>query len=530
MNSPPTQYAKSGDVSIAYQVVGDGPIDLVLVLGFTTHLELQWESPPMARFFERLSSFSRLMIFDKRGSGLSDPVTEAPTLEQRIDDVRAVMDAAGSERAALFGISEGAPMSVLFAATHPERVSALVLHGAMGRTTEAPDYPWASPAEALRESAAEFIAPCWGQQAEGMVELFAPSFAGDPEASGVHRPFRALRRQPGDGPADLRDVPGHRCASHPAHDPGSDARHPPARGPGGQSARREELASQIPGARYVELPGIDHLPWAGDAEAVLGEIEEFLTGARSVPEPDRVLATVMFTDIVGSTERAAEVGDARWRELLAAHQAAVRRELERFGGREVKTLGDGYLATFDGPARAIRCGRAIAEAARSPRPGGAHRPALRRGRADGRGRRRHRGPHRGPHRSAGRRRAKCSSPAPSRISSPDRGSQFADRGATAAQGNPRRMAAVRGGSVANSVCLSRSSESSLSRPLPTGSRAVSVEEVEQGYLAIEGDEDRGARAPPRQGHLPDRQTRQRATTDRGRGRGRRRAVPRPCGR
>src|SRR5215216_6846223 len=182
MRTPRTQYAKSGDASIAYQVAGDGPIDLVLVLGFATHLELQWEFPPMARFFERISSFSRLIVFDKRGTGLSDPVTEAPTLEQRVDDVRAVMDAAGSERAALFGISEGGPMSVLFAATHPARVQALVLHGAMGRTTEAPDYPWAAPAEALRESAAEFIAPYWGVQPEGMLEVFAPSFAGDPQA------------------------------------------------------------------------------------------------------------------------------------------------------------------------------------------------------------------------------------------------------------------------------------------------------------------------------------------------------------
>ncbi|HXF00802.1 MAG TPA: adenylate/guanylate cyclase domain-containing protein [Solirubrobacterales bacterium] len=365
MKSPPTQYAKSGDVSIAYQVVGDGPIDLVLVLGFTTHLELQWESPPMARFFERLSGFSRLMIFDKRGTGLSDPVTEAPTLEQRIDDVRAVMDAAGSERAAIFGVSEGGPMGVLFAATHPERVSALVLHGAMGRTTEAPDYPWATPAEALRESAAEFIAPYWGQQAEGMVELFAPSLAGDPEAVEFTARFERSAASPAmvqqifemfldiDVRAILPTIQVPTLVLHRRGDRVVNRR------------AGEELASQIPGARYVELPGLDHLPWAGDAEDVLGETEEFLTGARSVPEPDRVLATVMFTDIVGSTERAAEVGDARWRELLSAHQAAVRRELGRFGGREVKTLGDGYLATFDGPARGIRCGREIAEAARS---------------------------------------------------------------------------------------------------------------------------------------------------------------------
>ena len=365
MSTPPTQYAKSGDTSIAYQVVGDGPIDLVLVLGFATHLELQWESPPLARFFERISSFSRLIIFDKRGTGLSDPVTEVPTLEQRIDDVRAVMDAAGSERAALVGISEGGPMSVLFAATHPDRVTALVLHGAMGRTTEAPDYPWASPAEALRESAAEFIAPYWGQQSEGMIELFSPSFADDPQALEFTARFERSAASPAmvqqifemfldiDVRAILPTIHVPTLVLHRRGDRVVNRR------------AGEELAAQIPGARYVELPGIDHVPWAGDTEALLGEIEEFLTGGRSVAEPDRVLATVMFTDIVGSTERAAESGDSRWRELLATHQAAVRRELTRFGGREVKTLGDGSLATFDGPARAIRCGSAIVEAARS---------------------------------------------------------------------------------------------------------------------------------------------------------------------
>jgi pimeloyl-ACP methyl ester carboxylesterase len=363
MRTPPTQYARSGDASVAYQVVGDGPIDLVLVLGFATHLEMQWEWPAFARFFERILSFSRLIVFDKRGTGLSDPVTEAPTLEQRVDDVRAVMDAAGSERAALFGISEGGPMSVLFAATHPERVTALVLYGAMGRTTEAPDYPWASPADALRESAAEFIAPSWGRDAEGMVELFAPSFGDDPEAV----EFTARMERSAASPAmvqqifemfldiDVRAIlPTIRVPTLVLH----------RRGDRVVNRRAgEALAAQIPGARYVELSGIDHLPWAGDSEAVLGEIEEFLTGARSLPEPDRVLATVMFTDVVGSTERASELGDARWRELLAAYQAAVRRELTRFRGRQVKTLGDGCLATFDGPARAIRCGRAIAEAA-----------------------------------------------------------------------------------------------------------------------------------------------------------------------
>lgn len=365
MNTPPTQYAKSDAGSIAYQVVGDGPIDLVVALGFATHLELQWEAPPFARFLERLSSFSRMILFDKRGTGLSDPVADVPTLEQRIDDVRAVMDAAGSERAALFGVSEGGPMSVLFAATHPERVTALVLYGAMGRTTEAPDYPWASPAEALRESAAEFIAPYWGLDAQGTVALFSPSLADDPQAV----EFAARMERSAASPAmvqqmfemfldiDVRAIlPTIHVPTLVLHRHGDRVVNWRA---------GAELAAQIPHARYVELAGIDHIPWAGDAEAVLGEVEEFLTGARSQPEPERVLATVMFTDIVGSTERAAELGDARWRELLSAHQAAVRLELVRFRGREVKLLGDGCLATFDGPARAIRCGQAITQAAAS---------------------------------------------------------------------------------------------------------------------------------------------------------------------
>jgi pimeloyl-ACP methyl ester carboxylesterase len=365
LSRPETRYAKAGDVSIAYQVAGEGPIDIVLVQGFATHIELELEAPPFAQFLERLGSFSRLITFDKRGTGLSDPVTNVPTLEQRIDDVRAVMDAAGSERAALFGISEGGPMSILFAATDPDRASALVLHGAMARTTEAPDYPWASPADALRESAAEFIVPYWGTQPEGILELFAPSFAHDPQAV----EFTARLERTAASPAmvqqifemfldvDVRAVlPTVQVPTLVIH----------RRGDRVVNRRAGEwLASQIPGARYVELPGLDHLPWAGDAEAVIGEVQEFLTGARSVPEPDRVLATVMFTDIVGSTERAAELGDARWREVLSAHESAWRRELAGFQGRAVKTLGDGFLATFDGPARAIRCGFALAEAARS---------------------------------------------------------------------------------------------------------------------------------------------------------------------
>jgi pimeloyl-ACP methyl ester carboxylesterase len=360
-----TLYARSDDAAIAYQVVGDGPLDLVLVLGFATHLELQWESPPMARFLERLSSFSRLIIFDKRGTGLSDPVADVPTLEERVDDVRAVMDAARSERAALFGISEGGPMSVLFAAAHPTRVSSLVLYGAMGRTTEAPDYPWASPAGALREAAAELIAPYWGQNAEGMVELFAPSLANDPRAA----EYAARMERSAASPAMVQKIfemfldIDVRAVLPTIHVPTLVLHRRSDRVVNRRAGER--LAAAISGARYVELPGIDHLPWAGDTDSVLGEIEEFLTGTRMPPEADRVLATVMFTDIVGSTKRAAALGDGRWRELLGAHHEAVRAELSRFRGCEVKTLGDGFLATFDGPARAIRCGQAIAAGTRS---------------------------------------------------------------------------------------------------------------------------------------------------------------------
>ena len=272
----------------------------------------------MAHFLERLASFSRLIIFDKRGNGLSDPVAEVPTLELRIDDVRAVMDAAGSERAALFGISEGGPMSVLFAATHPERVSGLVLHGAMGRTTEAPDYPWAAPAEALRESAAEFIAPYWGQDAEGMIELFSPSFAGDPQAAAYTARFErssaspAMVQQIFEMFLDI-DV---RAILPTIHVP---TLVPTGAATGWSTARRRGARRADPGRPLRRLPGIDHIPWAGDQEAVIGEIEEFLTGARSVADPDRVLATVMFTDIV-RLDRAS--GGARGCRLAGAARGA----------------------------------------------------------------------------------------------------------------------------------------------------------------------------------------------------------------
>ena len=365
MAIPPIQYANAGDVSVAYQVLGEGPVDLVLVPGFATHLELGWESPPYVRFIEGLASFSRLILFDKRGTGLSDPVARAPGLEERIDDVQAVMDACGSERAAIFGISEGGAMGVLFAATHPERVSTLVLHGAMARTTEAPDYPWASPADALREAGAEFLAPSWGRDGEVFIELFAPTLGTSPDAiAAVERLHRSSASPGMVGQifemflnVDVREVLPS------IHVPTLVLQRRGDRVVNWRAGRF--LAERIEGSRYVELEGIDHLPWAGDSQAVLGEIEEFLTGTRSVPDPDRVLAAVMFTDVVGSTQRAAELGDTRWRGLLDSHQALLQRELDRHRGRQVKTLGDGMLATFDGPARAIQCGQAITEAARS---------------------------------------------------------------------------------------------------------------------------------------------------------------------
>src|SRR5438270_8671616 len=275
MGTPTTQYAKSGDASIAYQVVGDGPLDVVLVLGFATHLELQWELPPLARFLERISSFSRLVIFDKRGTGLSDPVADVPTLEQRMDDVRAVMDATGSDRASLIGISEGGAMSALFAAAHPERVTSLVLYGAMARTTQAPDYPWASSAEALRESASEFIAPYWGQRGEVMAELFAPStMDSDPQA------FEALARfqRSAASPAMIQQIfemfidVDVRAVLPTIHVPTLVLHRRGDRVVNWRAAK--DMATRIPSARYVELAGIDHLPWAGDADAVLGEVEE----------------------------------------------------------------------------------------------------------------------------------------------------------------------------------------------------------------------------------------------------------------
>ena len=352
-DTPETHYAKTSDgVHIAYQRLGEGPPDLVLVAGFISHIELSWEEPHEAKFRRELASFARLILFDKRGVGTSDRVPSAPTLEERMDDVLAVMDAAGSERAVLMGLSEGAPVSVLFAATYPERTQALVLHGGMARSTWAPDYPWATPPDDLLEGAAFFEPDIWKGDD---IEIWAPSLADDERSKAWLGRFRRSSVTPGAMAQlylmfleiDVRAVlPTITVPTLVLHRRGDRVvnRH-----------AGEWMAEQIPGARYVELEGQDHFPWFGDARAMLDEVEEFVTGARHVVEPDRVLATVLFTDIVGSTEQASALGDSAWRAKLDEHDAVVRAVLERYRGREVKTTGDGFLATFDGPARAIRC-------------------------------------------------------------------------------------------------------------------------------------------------------------------------------
>jgi pimeloyl-ACP methyl ester carboxylesterase len=352
-----TRYARSGDVNIAYQVLGSGPPDLVLVPGSITHLEVMREEPDYERMLRRLASFARLIVFDKRGTGLSDraPGPGVATLETRMDDVRAVMDAAGSEHAALFGMAEGAPMSALFAATYPERVTALVLYGSWAR----------QDTDAEEITAWEDAVPAdWGteERARRALALFAPSRLGDPDEVRWLARLTRLGASPGaaidffrmNDAIDVRAVLGAVHAPtlviHRAGDRAVDV------------AKGREVARLIPKARYVELPGQDHFPWTGDADAVTGDIEEFVTGVRHAPDPERVLATVLFTDIVGSTERASAIGDHGWRGVLERHHRIVRSELDRFRGREVNTAGDGFLAAFDGPARGIRCACAIVEA------------------------------------------------------------------------------------------------------------------------------------------------------------------------
>jgi pimeloyl-ACP methyl ester carboxylesterase len=353
---PKTRYAKTGGVSIAYQVVGDGPLELVFIPGYVSNVEYYWEIPSMARALERLASFSRLIVWDKRGTGLSDPVGRVPTLDERADDLRAVMDAAGCERAALFGISEGGPMGLLFAAAHPERTSALVLHGVSPKFSSSAGWEWGWSPDEIATRLAE-LERDWGQAA--LIDLFAPSRANDEAARQVWGRFQRTGASPAMGRAvyqalcelDCREVlPAIRVPTLIVHHTGE-------RVAKVEAARY--MAERIPGAKLVELPGVDHSFIMGDWEPVVDEIEQFLTGVPPERHVDRVLATVLFTDIVGSTARAVDVGDHRWRELLSAHNTLTRRALDRFGGREVKTTGDGFFATFAGPSRAIECGRSL---------------------------------------------------------------------------------------------------------------------------------------------------------------------------
>jgi class 3 adenylate cyclase len=357
------RYAKSGGVNVAYQVSGAGPVDLVSVGGWITHIEAAREDPGIARFQDSLRRFSRVVDFDKRGTGLSDRVPESqmPTMEERMDDIRAVMDAVDLERASLFGFSEGGSLAILFAATYPHRTASLVLWGSYASMVRRPDYPWGLTPDEI-ERAARAYAERWGTGAG--LSAFLPSRGGDAAATRWWARFQRLAASPAAAVALLRmnaeiDVRGALSAIsaptlvlHRREDVISAVEH------------GRYLAQHISGARLVEFEGADHWPWVGEMSPIVEEIEEFLTGARHEPEPERALATVLFTDIVGSTELAAQLGDRTWRNLLQRHDAMVRDALARHRGREVKTIGDGFLATFDGPARAIRCAFAIRDNAR----------------------------------------------------------------------------------------------------------------------------------------------------------------------
>jgi class 3 adenylate cyclase len=355
------RFAKSGDVHVAYRVVGEGPIDLVYAQGAFTHLEVEWELPAFQRYCERLADFTRLILFDKRGMGMSDRVPGATTLEDRMDDVRAVLDAVGSEGAAVMGESEGGPLAMLFAAAHPERTRALILQGAEVRERKDEDWPWGEASEDEFEEAMATLSERWGK---GLgIDWVAPSVAGQEWARAWLGRVATHAATPGAAEAFMRmafdiDV---RHVVHAISVPTLIVHTVDDRVCHVENARF--LARNIPGAKYVELQGSEHVPWF-DPERTIAEIREFLTGRREAATPDRVLATVLFTDLVGSTARAAELGDRRWRDVVEQHHAAVRRELGRFDGREVDTAGDGFFATFDGPARAIRCAGAIVGAVR----------------------------------------------------------------------------------------------------------------------------------------------------------------------
>jgi pimeloyl-ACP methyl ester carboxylesterase len=361
---PQTRYARSGDCHIAYQVVGKGPLDVVFVPGFVSHVEHAWDEPRLAHFYRRLASFARLILFDKRGTGMSDPVPvqQLPTLEQRMDDVRAVMDAVGSKRAALVGVSEGGPLGLLFAATYPDRTAAIVIIGTFARVAWAPDCTHGTKPD-VWNALLERMEQGWGKGV--LLSAFAQSLATDAVAREWWARFQRQAASPGAAVAVMRMVYeiDTRAILSAVRVPTLILHRTEDRMVPVEHARY--LAERIPGAKYVELPGTDHFFWTGDADAYLDQIEEFLTGECHASESDRVLATVLFADIAGSTERAAQLGDARWHQLLDSFYGAARRQLERYRGREIDTAGDGFFAAFDGPARAIRCAAAIGSGVRS---------------------------------------------------------------------------------------------------------------------------------------------------------------------
>jgi pimeloyl-ACP methyl ester carboxylesterase len=358
---PEVRYARSGDVHIAYQVLGEGDVDLVFVMGWLTNLETYWEQPDYRRFMRRLAGFTRLILFDKRGMGLSDH-TPIGTLEERMDDVRAVMDAVGSERAVLLGVSEGAPLSMVFAAAHPERTAGLVFVGGEVKEILEDDWPWGTDTREEYDAMLEKILT--GETEWGKVTRiwFAPSREYDPATISWFSRLERTAASPAAAVAfmrlgseiDVRHVaPSIHVPTLVLHTP-EDPIVPYEQG--------RWLAEQIPGARFVELKGRDHVPWFDVGDQVIIEVREFLTGFREAPEPEKVLATVLFTDIVESTNRARELGDRQWSSLIEQHHTTVRRVLAQYRGRELDTAGDGFFAAFDGPARGIRCAQAILDA------------------------------------------------------------------------------------------------------------------------------------------------------------------------
>lgn len=362
--APETRYSPSEEGYVAFQVFGDGALDLLFIGNWASNIEVMWDHPLMARFLNRLGRFARVICFDKRGAGVSDPVPlgALPTLEQWMDDARAVLDAAGSEQAALIGDAEGGPMAMLFAATYPERTRALVLVNTFARMLRSEDYPIGMPQSAAAKLL-EIWESSWGRAVA--LQLTAPTAASDPQlqrwAARYMRlsavPLASTRMYGWVLQLDVRSVlPSVRAPTLVLHR----AENPHYRAPMGRY-----VAERISGAKYVELPGSDWYPPFQDSEPLLDEIEEFLTGTRPAPAQDRILATVMFTDVVGSTRLAARLGDQGWLDLRAKHDAVVRSQLERFRGKEVTTTGDGFLAIFDGPARAVRCASEIAAAVRS---------------------------------------------------------------------------------------------------------------------------------------------------------------------